>query len=236
MPKETVLEQERSSFTLDTLLATRWVFTFEWVRGRSAWDALLFTLDHLTFSLPGFAFLPAYVLPTLFLVRMADRPRTDIVDIVAAWGPVLDETCTLLAPVLYVLYESWIDGPTQAAALYRQCHEIASAGSAPSSGHLYDPFVQLFGKEIIQALHCAERPDPAVFRLLAQVGFRLWDATVDVSEQQFELMQEYAFLQALLPLALWGPDAPACFENARALPHSLEELYAYWKHWRRAHV
>jgi len=218
------------------LFAARWDFTFEWARGRSAWDALLFTLDHLSFSLPLFVFRPAYVLPTLFVVRMADRPRTDIVDIVAAWGPVLDETCTLLAPVVYAVYESWIEGPTQAAAFYRQCHEIASAGSAPSSGRLYDPFVQLFGKETVQNFHCAERPDPAVFRLLAQVGFHLWDATVDMSEQQFELMQEHAFLQALLPLALWGLDAPACLEDARALPHSLGELYTYWKHWRRAHV
>jgi len=176
------------------------------------------------------------VLPTIFVVRMADRPRTDIVDIVAAWGPVLDETCTLLAPVVYAVYESWIEGPTQAAAFYRQCHEIASAGSALSSGRLYDPFVQLFGKETVQNFHCAERPDPAVFRLLAQVGFHLWDATVDMSEQQFELMQEHAFLQALLPLALWGPDAPACLEDTRALPHSLGELYTCWKHWRRAHV
>jgi hypothetical protein len=235
VPKETDIEQERSSFTLDTILATRWVFAFEWVRGRPALSTLLFTLDHINRPLPLFAILPTYVLPAIFVACMADQPRESIFDVVTAWGPALDEASTLLAPFLRALYEHWIDGPAHAAAVYRQFCEIAPA-SDTAHRHLLDPFAQVFSPTHLETLRCAERLEPAVIRLLFQVSRYLWDATACVSEQQIRMMEEHAFLRALIPLALWSSDGPLPSERDRVFSSSLEDLYAFWKRWRREHA
>src|SRR5579871_192458 len=47
VPSETNLEEERSALTWRTMHRARWLFAVEWIPDQPAWDALLFTLDHL---------------------------------------------------------------------------------------------------------------------------------------------------------------------------------------------
>ena len=115
---ETNLHEERDTITRRTLLASRWLFALEWDRNMSAWDALLFTFDHINPVLISLE--PPLVFPTLFVAHMADHPRTSVFEVVQAWAPLLDETQAGLIPLIYALYLRWSQGPSGVAETLRR--------------------------------------------------------------------------------------------------------------------
>ena len=185
---------------LGSLMTIRWQFIIKWSQGRSAWDALLSSLDHISpqaLSLP-----PTSLLPALFVVLMADRPDDTLTNaVVASWGPVLQEACQALDPLLQALYEYWVDGPSRSAARYRQFITYTPTDEA-SSWQFLDPLRSIVGSEIIEEIRGSEHLEASVIRQLCQASTRLWVGGILLPEQKLSSLLEISRLSALLPLAL----------------------------------
>jgi hypothetical protein len=213
---------------LGRLVSLRWLFALEWDQTRSAWDALLFSLDHIL--LKAFALPPMYVLPAFFVVCMADRPDDSMPSsIVASWGSLLEETCKRLDAFLLALYEYWMDGPSTSAFRYRQFVEHVPTDGADYR-HLIDPFTSFIGPEALEAIRCTEHVEATVMRQLRQMSSRLWSkGCLPFQEQELPTFLNSSHLHALLPLALWQSPSLAKQSLDVAQLHSLDDVLHSWK-------
>lgn len=231
VPARTNLEQERASITLQTLVSARWVLGLEWVSLLSAWDALLFTFDHLD---PGpLSLSVSLMLPLLFVTRMADQPRAAVFEHVHAWTPLLEESQKRLLPLLIACALHWYEGPSQVAEARRARNQEQGAHLEPEDRIIFqthlDAFGQLVGRERLEALRHAERLAPALLRLFDQVSCDLWDPSSPLGEQHHLALRASPALRGLLPIALWNAQAPSAL-NGGAFQHpSLERLYTLWQ-------
>ncbi len=114
---ETNIPLEREGMTLDTLFSARWLFAVEWVSTLSAWDALLFTFDHLDPLVIGLK--PTLVFPTLLVAHLAHHPHSSVFETLQMWAPLLDDLQERLLTLLLALYLYWFDGPSQTAQAHR---------------------------------------------------------------------------------------------------------------------
>lgn len=238
-PPQTPLQDEEL-MTLKTLLSARWVFALEWSKNQPAWEALLSSEDHLNPLVISLS--PAYVLPALFVARMADLPRETIFDTVKAWTWLLDEVSDPLHDLIAALYLRWLDGPSQAAQALRaksaedEEEETLDEETRAIYQDALHAFEHIFGTARLEALQHAERLVPAVLRLLDDVSGSLWDTAMSMSEEQRSALWGNLSLRALLPIALWRPEAlhsldiddneSLSLENIAHMP--LAELYEAW--------
>jgi hypothetical protein len=212
----------------DTTNEISWFFGLEWVRNSSAWDAALFTFDHLGAFPITLSF--TLVIPAFFLARMADQPQASVQASVKAWAPILNEVYIELLILIMALYVAWWDGPSNAAEELRGKSED-EALAPHEMGMLQsqlDTFVQIFGKEPLEKLRAVERLEPALFRLLDQASKNLWSSTLRLDTQQVHLLKCHFGLQGLLPLALWDAQSPIAQAIANDPPQSLAALYEAW--------
>jgi hypothetical protein len=211
------------------LMSIRWQFALEWSPERSAWDALLFSLDHL--DLKALALPPTYVLLTCFLACLADQPDEHCTQAgSASWRSVLAEACQALGPLLRALYEGWIDGPSRAAFKYRQYIEYIPPVNA-SSWHLFEPCRRLLGPAFVEAIRSSEHLEATVLRQLRQASTRLWTrGCIPLSGREIVSLLSTSGLSAVLPLALWQSPSPIKLDADMAQLHSLDDVLHLWKH------
>jgi hypothetical protein len=213
---------------MGTLASVRWRFALEWHPSRSAWDAILFSLDHL--HLTAFALPPAYAVPALFLAFLADHPGEELPPArVSAWGPVLEETVQALDPFLMTLYEDWIDGPSRAAFRYRQFTEYMPIENT-EHGPLLAPFRSILGTDVLEAIRGAECLEATLLRTLCHASTCLWTkGDLPFPERELALFLRSPQLHALLPLALWHSSAPIPQRLDATHLHSLDDVLHLWK-------
>jgi hypothetical protein len=213
---------------LGMLASVQWRFALEWHPSRSAWDAILFSLDHL--QLTAFALPPAYAIPALFLAFLADHSGDTLPPAhLSAWGPVLHETVQALDPFLMTLYEDWIDGPSRAAFRYRQFTEYMPTENT-EHGPLLAPFRSILGTEMFEKIRGAEHLEATLLRTLCHASTRLWTkGTLPFPEQELALFLRSPHLHALLPLALWQSPSPIQQSLDATHLHSLNDVLHLWK-------
>ena len=204
------------------LVRCRWVYALEWGQGRLAWEALLSTLD--TLRPRALAIPPEYLLLTLFAARMADIPRKAALAAIPHWGPLLEEVEEALLPLIYDFISAWSNGPSQAAAAYREVSgplPLEEPGRKPRLAS----FTAVFGEAQLSSIATAERFEPAVLRVLEEVSARLWGPPADAfSGEQIALVARDPCLPALLPIPSWREaDAPSGPFS------SLPDLLASWR-------
>jgi hypothetical protein len=227
---KTDIQQEQSSMTPETMLSARWLFAVEWVSDMSAWDALLFTFDHLD---PAFICLkPALVFPTLFVTRMAEHPQESVFETLQMWAPHLDDIQERLLPLIIALYLHWLDGPSQGAqelqANSKHMEPLDEESMAVFEAVLR-AFAPIAGAARIEALLHAERLVPAVLRLLDEVSRSLWNSTNPINKQHNTLLSTHTEFQALLPIALWHSEAFPTFKLSTNQDLSLKSLLTIWQ-------
>lgn len=203
-----------------TLMDTAWAFIFEWQPVVSAWEALLKTQEQLRPE--KLALAPQFLLPALFLARMAHFPfRED--NLATAWTPVLAEIQSELVPVLHALYVHWMNGPTQAAARYRRLTGFTRIPSEQEQTRL-TRFERVAGKGTLEAVRQAERLEPLLLRTLDATSMRLWE--------QPQRVRADRLVRSLLPLACWRPELPGPAELERLIPQSTQALLPLWRRWQ----
>jgi hypothetical protein len=165
----------------------------------------------------------------MFVAGMAESSGDAALGSVASWGPVLEEVCQALDPFILALYLCWIDGPSQAAGVYRQRVEHMPTDGAQYR-HLLEPFAGLLGSPRLEAIRCSERLEPAVIGTLSQVSAQLWDrSTLPLHDQERSCFLDTPHLHALLPLALWRSPSPVEANLDIAQLHSLSDVLHVWK-------
>jgi hypothetical protein len=204
------------------LVRCRWVYALEWGQGRQAWEALLSSLA--TLRPRALAIPPEYLLLTLFVARMADIPRETALAAIPHWGPLLEEVEAALLPLLYDFISAWSNGPSQAAAVYREVSDPMPLEETGRQQRLAS-FAAVFGEAALAAIATAERFEPAVLRALEEVSDRLWGLRGPApSGDQLELVAADPCLPALLPITSWreadAPTGPFA---------SLPDLVANWR-------
>ncbi len=211
------------------LVSIQWLLALEWKKPSSAWDALLFSLDHL--HLDGLALPPTYLLPTLFIACMESRSADEQSRItVTSWGPMLRDTCKALEPLLFALYACWMDGPSTSAFRYRQFAE-----RIPTDGTAYQPFLEPFlalcGESALDSIRSTEHLEASVMRNLREISNNLWDPNaLPMRKQDLSTFLAASPLRALLPLALWQVPSPVKLAPDLPQLHSLGDVLHLWKH------
>jgi hypothetical protein len=234
---KTDLQRDYPSMTLKTMLSARWLFAVEWVSTLSAWDALLFTFDHLDSVF--LCLKPAFVFPTLFVTRMAEHPQASVFQTVTAWAPLLDEMQEHLFTLILALYLHWVDGPSPAAQKLRAYEEKQDPLDEEQTALIeqekatfqeeFHAFESIIGSARLQAFLHAEHLVPAVLRLLDEISWTLWDTTTPMRAQYRSVLGTHPPVRALLPIALWRPEVPHALTLARRQKLSLESLYEHWQ-------
>lgn len=176
---------------------------------------------------------PVFVLPTLFVARMADQPPSSVFETIQAWAPLLDEIQQRLLALLLALYLHWSEGPSQAARALREADtevgEILRQEARAFFQNQLAAFVQVYGQAWLDALLHAERLVPAVLRHVDWASRRLWDPSMPLSASQQAAFRDHSDLHALLPMVLWDAHALQSPEHAGESPRSLEGLFLFWQ-------
>ena len=204
------------------LMDTAWAFVFEWEPSVSGWEALLETQEQLRPQ--KLALGPQFLLPALFLARMAHFPLGED-NIAKGWTPVLAEMQTELLPVQHGLYVLWMGGPTLAAARYRR---LTGCTRAPSQHEqtLLTRFERVVGDGMLEAARKAERLEPVLIRTLDETSARLWE--------QPQRLRADRLLRSLLAPACWRPEGAWPEELERLIPQSTLALVPLWRRWQEA--
>jgi hypothetical protein len=227
---KTNIHLEQPSMQIETMLSARWLFAVEWVSDMSAWDALLFTFDHLDPVIIGLK--PSLVFSTLFVARMAEHPQASVFETIQAWAPLLDDTQERLLALILALYLHWLEGPSLAAKKL----QAMSQDSDPldeESMTIFDGVLRAFeriaGTARLDAFLHAERLVPAALRLLDEVSWSLWKPTIPMNKQHDAVLSTHTVLLALLPIALWHPEAFLTLNLSINQDLSLESLHTIWQ-------
>jgi hypothetical protein len=202
------------------------MLALEWDGAGAAWESLLSTLEAIR-PRGDFAIPLEFLLPTLFVARMADHPHGSSLDVVRQWGPLLEEAEEALLPLLYALAGLWSNGPSQAAEDWRLVRDPLPLAH-PDALRLLDSFAAAFGHQLLEEARATERFEPTVLRLLDAASARLWQlAAPAAAELRGHILAEPG-LRALLPIARWSAwfDVQEAF--GRRFP-GLEDLVRNWK-------
>jgi hypothetical protein len=206
--------------------AIAWFLLFEWNPVRSAWDALLVGQDALRPQRTSLT--PEFVLPTMFLARMAHFPlERGVQSVPAAWVHCFAQAQMRLLPLITGLFKEWRGGPSSAAKRYRSLSQSPLLPLQQEEEEALSQWQEVFGDAMLDQVHAAERLEPTIMRGLDATSTRLWaDATLNFGYPHTQL------IEALLPISQWQPSPPG---PERLYPEnisSLEVLQKVWNRWR----
>ena len=205
-----------------------WALFFEWNPIRSAWKALLLaqeTIRPQRTSLP-----PDFIFPCMFLTRMASFPIVPGERGQAAqWVYCFARAQKRLSSLVVGLFIEWMRGSSKAAARFRSSTESGYPTFLDEQQQALESWKTIFGPDLIEAAHTAERIEPVIIRGLDEGSARLWsDLACDVPERLID------FAAGLLPIARWRPFPPGPEMLAGGELESLATLSQAWKDWRTA--
>jgi hypothetical protein len=204
------------------LTDTAWAFVFDWKAPASAWQAFLETQEQVRPE--KLSLHPRFLLPTIFLTRMAYFPiGPGLGNDAAAWTPVFAEAHTMLAPLIHALYVHWMRGPSQAAARYRRLTGASGLLTSQEETVLAQ-FHGLAGATALNAIQQAERLEPILIRTLEATSTWLWNTP--------RRLRPDRLVRSLLPLACWREASPGPEELERRIPQSTQGLAQLWRRWQ----
>jgi hypothetical protein len=210
--------------------AMAWALFFEWnpLRNNDAWEALLEAQE--TIRPKRTSLMPDFIIPLMFLTRMAAFPvilgeRGQA----AQWTYCFARSQKRLSPLVIGLFVEWMRGSSQAAARYRGLTGGGHPTLLDEQKKALKRWQMIFGTDLIEAVRKAERVEPTIFRGLDAGSARLWsDSALEVPEQLVD------FAAGLLPVARWQPSPPGPGTLAEGDLESLATLSQAWKNWRSA--
>jgi hypothetical protein len=197
-----------------------WTLAFTWPARQPAWATFMATQDQL--QPQRLALLPPMLIPLTYLTRMADLLAEPVDTTLVRWLPHANGSQRRLEALISGMVTAWMGGPSQAAARYRTLVPSAATRIMPPAEQwALQMLARVFGPEHQQQVVAAERPEPAILRLLHALSDQLW---TQAGSPLPELPP--TLLQGLLPLALWAsPDDPA----APPIPHTAAGLLRLWQ-------
>ena len=199
-----------------------WALAFSWDPARSGWDALLETQEAL--HPEKMSLLPHFLIPLMYLARMGEHRFGRTNPIPGRWLHLLGSMQPELYPLLYELFNMWLDGPSKAAEHYKAITGVKSE-HLPQADEDIDTLRHLIDPELFTSLRSVERWEPAVIRALDSASTTLWTRSpMEVPTGRL--------IRALLPIARWRrtPVGPP-FEEMD-VPSSLGTLEMLWTTWR----
>lgn len=206
--------------------AMAWALFFEWDPVRNAWEALVEAQD--TIRPQRTSLTPDFILPCMFLTRMASFPiAVGERGPAAQWVYCFARAQKRLSPLIIGLFVEWMRGSSQAAARYRRLTGKGNPTFLDEQQKALKRWRTIFGPDLIEAAHAAERIEPVVIRGLDEGSSRLWsEGTLDVPERLVD------FASGLLPIARWRPVPPGPNTLAEGTLESLATLAQAWADWR----
>lgn len=204
--------------------AVAWFLLFEWDPVRSAWDALLAGQDVLRPQKTSL--MPEFILPAMFLTRMAHFPLVrGSKNVAPVWVACFAQAQSSLLPLITAFYKEWMTGTSESARRYRQLARSPLPALQPEQEEALSNWQEVFGDALLDQVRKAERLEPAIMRGLDATSTQLWtDARLAFGRQHTQL------IEALLPIAQWQPSPPG---PKRLYPETIASLRTLWQMWNR---
>ncbi len=205
-----------------------WMLFFDWraKRYKTAWSAFLKTQDDLRPQ--NMSLMPQFFVPLIFLTQMQDRVESGLA---RRWLAHFDYSYRHTFDLIVGLFGYWLMAQRTPAARRQYAMYTASGTDMSNIRNVMSPAQQADAetferhfKAQFDALCVAGRWEAVLVRSLLEASAELWH------RQEPGDLADNRMLKAILPLALWQPEADGPIEDViQAGPDRLEDVWRQWK-------